>query len=49
MNEWRHRVSSQGNAKALNASAGEYPGLGSRNIADDGHEVSVSLTSVVLP
>ena len=32
-----------------NFTAGSYPGMGSRNIADDGHKVSVTLTSVLLP
>lgn len=32
-----------------NFTAGGYPGMGSRNIADDGHHVSVELTSSPLP
>jgi hypothetical protein len=32
-----------------NFTAGSYPGMGSRNIADDGHWVSVLLTSVPAP
>ena len=32
-----------------NFTAGGYPGMGNRNIADDGHKVSVELTSVPAP
>ena len=32
-----------------NFTAGSYPGMGSRNIANDGHKVIVSLTSTPLP
>jgi hypothetical protein len=32
-----------------NFTAGAYPGMGSRNIADDGHQVSVVLTTAPLP
>jgi len=32
-----------------NFTAGDYPGMGSRNIADDGHKLSVVLTSVPTP
>ncbi len=32
-----------------NFTAGQYPGMGNRNIADDGHKVSITLTSSPLP
>ncbi len=32
-----------------NFTAGQYPGMGNRNIADDGHKVSITLTSTPLP
>jgi hypothetical protein len=32
-----------------NFTAGGYPGMGNRNIADDGHKVAITLTSSPLP
>jgi hypothetical protein len=32
-----------------NFTAGGYPGMGNRNIADDGHKTSIVLTSVPIP
>ena len=33
----------------VNFTAGQYPGAGSRNIADDGHKAVVTLTAVPIP
>jgi hypothetical protein len=32
-----------------NFTAGSYPGMGGRNIADDGHAAAIVLTSTPLP
>jgi hypothetical protein len=32
-----------------NFTAGQYPGMGNRNIADDGHMATIGLTSAPLP